>query len=171
MDHKRCNLPLVHCCICHVHKLHFNVHAHLHFPRIKRFKPQKAAVLWQLRQVILSGEECHCNPLMLLSHPQRVWVSVPALIYIDRGWRKWSFSLRLYMKHESGRERERERAVCSSRHRINAFTMLLQCQPGDDISVISHSVCNVLPLLLSVSLTLTFPLLFLALTLRPHLSL
>lgn len=107
----------------------------------KALQPQKAAVLWQLRQVILSREECHCNPLMLLSHPQRVWVSVPALIYIDSGWRKWSLSLWLYEAWTW--ERERGGARCSSRHHINAFTMLLQCQPGGDISVISQSVCDV----------------------------
>lgn len=43
----------------------------------------------------------------------------------------------------------------SSRHRINAFTMLLQCQPGNDIPVISHSVSDVLPLLrLALKITL-----------------
>ena len=83
----------------------------------KALQPQKAAVLWQLRRVILSREECHCNPLMLLSHPQRVWVSVPVLIYIDSGWRKWSLSLSHCVKHEPGREREKERARERGRER------------------------------------------------------
>lgn len=63
-------------------------------PYIKCFNHKtRRFVLWQLRQVILSGEECHCNSLMLLSHPHHVWVSVPALIYTETGWRKWIFPL------------------------------------------------------------------------------
>lgn len=128
---------------CNKHQApHIHARTHAHACR----DAHKAAVLWQWRQVILSREECHCNPLMLLSHPQRVRVSVPALIY--SGCRKW-----------------REWAMCSSRHPINAFTMLLQCQPGDDISVISHSVV-MFSLCRSFSITRRFPLLITALT--PH---
>lgn len=70
--------------------------------------------------MILSREECHCNPLMLLSHPQCVWVSVAALIYKDSGWRKWSLS--------SWLEGESERAspvLLQTTHKrfYNAFTM------------------------------------------------
>ena len=97
--------------------------------------------------MILSREGCHCNPLMLLSHPRRVTVSVPALIY--SGCRKW-----------------REWAMCSSRHPINAFTMLLQCQPGDDISVISHHGVVMFSLCLSFSISRSFPLVITALA--PH---
>lgn len=60
---------------------------------------QKAGVLWQRRQVILSREECHCNPLMLLSHPRRVRVSLPALIY--SGCRKWRASVSLALLQTS----------------------------------------------------------------------
>lgn len=113
-------------------------------PHIKCFNHKtQQSVLWQTRQVILSGEECHCNPLMLLSHPQRVWVSLPALIYTDRSWRKSSFCVS---------EGERDSVLCSSRRCIKALTMLLQCQPHNDVLLVSHSICDVLPLL-SVSLT------------------
>lgn len=133
------HLPIDHMCKKH-QAPHIHARTHAHACR----DAHKAAVLWQRRQVILSREECHCNPLMLLSHPRRVRVSVPALIYSGR--RKW-----------------REWAMCSSRHPINAFTMLLQCQPGDDISVISHSVV-MFSLCRSFSITRRFPLLITALT-------
>lgn len=126
-------------------------HTLTHSPQIRGINRRKQqSVLWQLRQVILSWEECHCNPLMLLSHPRRVWVSVPVMIYGDRGWREWIFS-----PYES--EREGERPVLfqtSYKCFYNAFTV-----SASRWHIGNQSLCLwcLFPLL-SVSLTLIFPL-------------
>lgn len=97
-----------------------------HSPHVKCLNHKKQqSVLWQ---VILSGEECHCNPLMLLSHPQRVWVSVPALIYTQKGWRKWTFSLWMYEAWISERERVRAPLRQTSYKRFYNVSRAMTCR-------------------------------------------